>query len=587
MLVHLTLPTEILTRFDSILSKNADLGIQLAAMKFLSLVLGRIQHALTMINNASLVCNRVTTTEAYQQAILRFLPKPDQLFDSINASDELVGEYLQLLSLYSSSCFMSISAMNINLDGLLSSSILHLLTSFKDTSKNSVESIEKYFQCLSNIVEHREATDDVVWARHNKELGCTPIRMLLKLGQRSERLSSIVRKFSSMLYPFGDELNIWFYTWSKLGAKEEIEELLSRTIEKIILNPYPLLEKSSKDEGYSLLIFAALESNDTRSPSVDEYLSDVLFQISIGHSPQRSTAKLQSYLKAHQLLRVDRIAQLEKDLLAPIDLTLGPEPMQIHLALKLNLYKLFSLHHRDQRRLIAEMIQCLNIAHRSFVRLFDQTLTWIECYSSTIEENRRLSLICQLIEGFDVSHQSNEQSLEHSQVLLQCLRFQPTNDRLIDFAGNYLSLVHRKEFLELICQSTTVTRPMVKIVLREIQHNRTLADGRIFDVLVDSFPALTEELDEALRCALELIERMKRNGNKDWKTTLRLKQKLVWKLGHEDSPLRVKFVVRTLTALRSGDRPDAVRRLLKKSSRSLLLLAGVFHSYLLGGETIE
>ena len=63
-----------------------------------------------------------------------------------------------------------------------------------------------------------------------------------------------------MLHPFGEELKIWFYTWEKVGAKEEVEELLSRAIEKIILNPYPLLEKSSKEEGYSLMIYAALDS---------------------------------------------------------------------------------------------------------------------------------------------------------------------------------------------------------------------------------------------------------------------------------------------------------------------------------------
>lgn len=45
------------------------------------------------------------------------------------------------------------------------------------------------------------------------------------------------------------ELIIWFYTWLKLGKNEKIEQFLSNSIEKIILNPYPLLEKTIKDSG--------------------------------------------------------------------------------------------------------------------------------------------------------------------------------------------------------------------------------------------------------------------------------------------------------------------------------------------------
>jgi len=47
------------------------------------------------------------------------------------------------------------------------------------------------------------------------------------------------------------ELIIWFYTWLKLGSNEKIEQFLSNSIEKIILNPYPLLEKTIKDSGYN------------------------------------------------------------------------------------------------------------------------------------------------------------------------------------------------------------------------------------------------------------------------------------------------------------------------------------------------
>ena len=76
MLVNLTLPTEVLNKFDQILSKNTDLSIQFLSMKFLSSVLARVQQALTMINSASLACNRTTVNEAYQQAILRVTFSP-------------------------------------------------------------------------------------------------------------------------------------------------------------------------------------------------------------------------------------------------------------------------------------------------------------------------------------------------------------------------------------------------------------------------------------------------------------------------------------------------------------------------------
>jgi hypothetical protein len=64
---------------------------------------------------------------------------------------------------------MSMSAMNSNLDILLSNSILNLLPFFKeillknDTNENL---IENYFQCIRNILNYRESIDDVTWARH-------------------------------------------------------------------------------------------------------------------------------------------------------------------------------------------------------------------------------------------------------------------------------------------------------------------------------------------------------------------------------------------------------------------------------------
>jgi hypothetical protein len=64
---------------------------------------------------------------------------------------------------------MSMSAMNINLDILLSNSILNLLTIFKDILlKNDLNEnlIENYFQCIKNILNYRESIDDVTWARY-------------------------------------------------------------------------------------------------------------------------------------------------------------------------------------------------------------------------------------------------------------------------------------------------------------------------------------------------------------------------------------------------------------------------------------
>jgi hypothetical protein len=60
---------------------------------------------------------------------------------------------------------MSMSAMNRNLDILLSNSVLNLLPFFKGIElKNDL--IENYFQCIRNILNYRESIDDATWARH-------------------------------------------------------------------------------------------------------------------------------------------------------------------------------------------------------------------------------------------------------------------------------------------------------------------------------------------------------------------------------------------------------------------------------------
>ncbi len=61
---------------------------------------------------------------------------------------------------------MSMSAMNINLDILLSNSLLHLLTFFKECNYLNENLIENYFQCIRNILNYRESIDDATWARH-------------------------------------------------------------------------------------------------------------------------------------------------------------------------------------------------------------------------------------------------------------------------------------------------------------------------------------------------------------------------------------------------------------------------------------
>jgi hypothetical protein len=71
MLINLTLPMEILSKFDQVILKNSDSTLQLISMKFLSLVLERVKEALNIITNVSLACDKINALEAYQQAILR------------------------------------------------------------------------------------------------------------------------------------------------------------------------------------------------------------------------------------------------------------------------------------------------------------------------------------------------------------------------------------------------------------------------------------------------------------------------------------------------------------------------------------
>lgn len=50
-----------------------------------------------------------------------------------------------------------------------------------------------------------------------------------------------------MINNYDQEIIIWIYTWLKLESNDKLEQFLSNSIEKIILNPYPLVEKTIKD----------------------------------------------------------------------------------------------------------------------------------------------------------------------------------------------------------------------------------------------------------------------------------------------------------------------------------------------------
>ena len=347
---------------------------------------------------------------------------------------------------------------------------------------------------------------------------------------------------------------------------------------------------------------------------VDEYLCSVIFQIYLGqlhrtspeiHQHLRNTFfKEKKHLKIYQLLTNislpdgEHIDRLERSILSNIDLSKGPDRMQIYLAMQLNLFKIFVSNSSDQPRLIAELIQCLNIVlllhdpHRSFENLFERTIEYIQSYSSTIDQTHSIALICQLIHGLNPEHQ-RAHPLKHSKILLQCLHSQPNDGRMIHFISHYLAGEDRREFLDLICQTVTDDLVILKILIREIRLDQTIHDERYLDAIIDGLKYLSDELDHGLECALELIERMKHHSNKNWKNILRLKQKLLFKLTKKDYPemstriLVAKLLVQAIIALRSADRSEAIQRLVHKSSHSLLLHAYIFYDLLNRQQSID
>jgi len=198
------------------------------------------------------------------------------------------------------------------------------------------------------------------------------------------------------------------------------------------------------------------------------------------------------------------------------------------------------------------MIQCLNIVlllndpHRSFAISFDTAIEHIQSYSSSIENTQIISLLCQLINGLDMSHQTSK-SLQHSKILLQCLEYQPNNYHLIHFTSNYLSPEYRAEFLNIICQTVTDNLDILKIIIKEIQMNKTLNDEKFLDAIIDGLKVYNENLEDGIECIMELIERMKKISNKNWKNILRLKQKIIFKLAMKEySQLETRILVAKL-----------------------------------------
>ena len=174
------------------------------------------------------------------------------------------------------------------------------------------------------------------------------------------------------------------------------------------------------------------------------------------------------------------------------------------------------------------MIQCLNIVlllndpHRSFEALFDTAIEYIQSYSLTVDNSRIIALICQLINGLDMSHQKST-SIQHSQILLKCLEYEPNNYRLIHFTANYLSSKYRVEFLNLICQTVTDNLDILKIIIHEIKLNKEIHDERFLDAIIDGLKDFNENIEDSIECIMELIEHMKKVSNKNWKNILRLK----------------------------------------------------------------
>ena len=146
-----------------------------------------------------------------------------------------------------------------------------------------------------------------------------------------------------------------------------------------------------------------------------------------------------------------------------------------------------------------------------------------------MENNYIISLLCQLINGFNICYQTSE-SLQHSKVLLKCLEYEPDNYRLINFISNYISTKYRYEFVYTICQTYTDNVDILKIIIREIKMNKCICNEIFLDTIIDGLKYLNDDIDDGIECIMELIDRMKKSSNVIWENILRLKHKYVFKL---------------------------------------------------------
>jgi hypothetical protein len=77
--------------------------------------------------------------------------------------------------------------------------------------------------------------------------------------------------------------------------------------------------------------------------------------------------------------------------------------------------------------------------------------------------------------------------------------------------------------------------------------NKSINDEKFLDAIIDGLKVYNENLEDGIECIMELIERMKKISNKNWKNILRLKQKMIFKLAiKEYSQLETRILVAKL-----------------------------------------
>jgi hypothetical protein len=127
------------------------------------------------------------------------------------------------------------------------------------------------------------------------------------------------------------------------------------------------------------------------------------------------------------------------------------------------------------------------------------------------------------------------------------LENEPNNYRIIYFTSNYLSSAYRIEFLNIIGQAFTDNVDVLKIIMNEIKTNKQVNDERFLDTIIDTLKEFQDTIEESIECVMELIDRMKKISNKNWKNIIRLKQKILFELANKDySPTQTRILVAKL-----------------------------------------